>query len=138
MKKTILSLDGGGIRGAASARFLTLVEKELKKDGLDLRTTVDLWAGTSTGAIIAVALATTELTMENISELYNPKLAKVIFSENKGWYEFDGITAPRYEGTGKTRVLREYFGTRTLADVPDGKHVLAVAHGVDCNRPVVT
>lgn len=137
MKKTILALDGGGIRGAATARFLTLVEKELKKDNLDLKSTVDLWAGTSTGAIIAVALATTDLTMETISELYNPKLANRIFSENKGWFELDGINAPKYEAKGKTKVLRDYFGTRTLADVPDGKHVLAVAHGVECNHPVV-
>ena len=137
MRRTILSIDGGGIRGAASARFLTLVEKELKRHDRDLRSAVDLWAGTSTGAIIAVALATTDLTMETISELYNPKLASIIFTENRGWFELDGINAPKYEGKGKTRVLREYFGSRTLGDVPDGKHALAVAHGVECNHPVV-
>lgn len=137
MKKTILSLDGGGIRGAATARFLTLVEKELKQDHLDLRKTIDLWAGTSTGAIIAVALATTDLPMEVISELYNAKTARLIFTENRGWFELDGLNAPKYEGKGKTKVLKEYFGTRTLGDVPDGKHVLAVAHGVECNHPVV-
>lgn len=137
MNKTILSLDGGGIRGAATARFLTLVEKELLKDHLDLRSTVDFWAGTSTGSIIALALGTTELTMEQISDLYNPRLASVIFQRNQGWFEVDGINAPKYEGKGKTRVLKEYFGASKVGDVPEGKHVLAVAHGVERNQPVV-
>ncbi|MFW5825366.1 MAG: hypothetical protein ACOCVV_10425, partial [Marinobacter sp.] len=75
--------------------------------------------------------------MDEISQLYNPKLAAVIFAPNKGWFEFDGINVPKYEGRGKTRVLRDYFGDHTLGDVPDGKHVLAVAHGVECNHPVV-
>jgi len=32
MSKLILSLDGGGIRGAASAKFLELIEEKLMTD----------------------------------------------------------------------------------------------------------
>lgn len=50
----ILSLDGGGIRGAFAAACLTEFEKMLKRP---LAEYFDLIAGTSTGAIIAAGLA---------------------------------------------------------------------------------
>jgi hypothetical protein len=50
----ILSFDGGGIRGAFAASFLARVEEKLKTSIVEH---FDLIAGTSTGGIIAVALA---------------------------------------------------------------------------------
>jgi len=50
----ILALDGGGIRGVFTAAFLAHVEEHLK---LRLVEHVELLTGTSTGAIIALALA---------------------------------------------------------------------------------
>lgn len=51
-KYSILSFDGGGIRGIFSAQILNLLEKELQ-----FLSRVDLFAGTSTGALIALSLA---------------------------------------------------------------------------------
>lgn len=57
----VLSLDGGGMRGLYTATYLALLsEKFAQKRGakaLDLGTAFDLIVGTSTGAIIACALA---------------------------------------------------------------------------------
>jgi predicted acylesterase/phospholipase RssA len=50
----ILALDGGGIRGALAASFLARVEEKLN---ISIAEHFDLIAGTSTGVIIAVALA---------------------------------------------------------------------------------
>jgi patatin-like phospholipase/acyl hydrolase len=50
----ILSLDGGGVRGVATAAFIAAIEKNL---GHPLTQHFDLIAGTSTGGIIAAALA---------------------------------------------------------------------------------
>src|SRR5689334_18935121 len=50
----ILSLDGGGIRGAFTAAFLAELEGRLKCRMADY---FDIIAGTSTGAIIAAGLA---------------------------------------------------------------------------------
>ncbi|MEJ2631505.1 MAG: patatin-like phospholipase family protein [Acidihalobacter sp.] len=137
-KKLILSLDGGGIRGAASARFLHLVDEKLQAEhGKTLRDCVDFYAGTSTGGIIALALATTDLSIKEISTLYNRQNAKHIFLENKGWFEIDGINAPKYEAKGKTKVLKDKFGAAKIGDVPDGKHVLAVAYDVERRMPEV-
>ena len=50
----ILSLDGGGIRGSFAAAVLAVFERKLQRPVTDY---FDLIAGTSTGAIIAAALA---------------------------------------------------------------------------------
>lgn len=138
MSKLILSLDGGGIRGAATTQFLSRVETELKKKhSKTLRQCVDFYAGTSTGSIIALALATTDMTMHEINKLYNYQNAKKIFKDNRGLFELDGINSPKYEASGKTNLLKQKFGTAKLNGVPRGKHVLAVTYGIEHRKPEV-
>ncbi len=138
MSKLILSLDGGGIRGAATTQFLAHIEDKLKSDHRkSLRDCVHFYAGTSTGCIIALALATTDMTMADINNLYSYPNAKKIFSENKGWFEFDGINAPKYEADGKARILKQKFGTNKLSSVPRNKHVLAVTYAIERRKPEV-
>ena len=53
----ILSIDGGGMRGVVPAYILSRINKELKKEtDRPLYSFFDLVAGTSTGALIALAL----------------------------------------------------------------------------------
>ncbi len=56
---TILSIDGGGIRGIIPITVLLALQRELSSLGLDqpLYAYFDLIAGTSTGALIALGLA---------------------------------------------------------------------------------
>ncbi|MBC8463382.1 MAG: patatin-like phospholipase family protein, partial [Deltaproteobacteria bacterium] len=88
-------------------------------------------------SIIALALATTDLTMNQINNLYNYKNAQKIFSENKGWFEIDGLNAPKFEASGKTSRLKKSFGDARIRDVPSGKHVLAVTYAVEKRKPMV-
>ena len=58
--KRVLSLDGGGVRGAATIAFLERLEAQISE--IEGRPTLlaewfDLIGGTSTGAIIAAALS---------------------------------------------------------------------------------
>ncbi len=58
--KRVLALDGGGVRGALTVAFLERIETLLsERDGKDspLGDYFDLVGGTSTGAVIAGALA---------------------------------------------------------------------------------
>jgi len=58
--KRILALDGGGVRGAISVAFLKRIEEILDKEvGREVRLGdwFDLVGGTSTGAIVAGAVA---------------------------------------------------------------------------------
>jgi uncharacterized protein len=73
--KRILSLDGGGIRGALTTCFLVELEKQL---GKPCREIFDFVAGTSTGALIAAAIAA-GLPATRILEIYTLR-AKEIFN----------------------------------------------------------
>ena len=138
MSKLILSLDGGGIRGAATTQFLTHVENALQqRAGKSVRDCSDFYAGTSTGSLIALALATTDKPMSEINDLYNYENAKKIFAENRGWFDIDGVNAPKYEAAGKTDVLKQNLGNAKIGDVPDGKQVLAVTYGIERRKPEV-
>ena len=71
--KRILALDGGGIRGLFSLAVLARVEEVFRtargRSDLVLRDEFDFFAGTSTGAIIATALAW-GLSVAEIEQLY--------------------------------------------------------------------
>lgn len=69
----ILSLDGGGIRGAFSAAFLAEIERQL---GVRMADHFDLIAGTSTGGIIGIGLAL-GVPAERIESFYESKGARV-------------------------------------------------------------
>src|ERR1700683_1416318 len=61
----VLSFDGGGIRGLYHAKLL----ESLEKKGFDVVQRADILAGTSTGAIVAAALAIGK-SPEDISKLF--------------------------------------------------------------------
>src|SRR5215468_2818806 len=65
----ILSLDGGGIKGAFTASVLTEIEKEI---GGRIGEYFDLIAGTSTGGILALGLAY-RIPAETIKDFYREK-----------------------------------------------------------------
>jgi len=50
----ILAIDGGGVKGLYSAAFIATMEDRF---GIQTRTCFDLIAGTSTGGILALGLA---------------------------------------------------------------------------------
>ncbi len=88
-QKKILSLDGGGIRGALTLGYLKRLENILKAkfhDQPDFRLCdyFDLIGGTSTGAIIAASLSIGK-TVDEIIRLYMD-LGGKIFGEKRNWW----------------------------------------------------
>ena len=73
MMKRILALDGGGVRGIFTLQILARIEalfrEEAGRNDLCLADVYDLFAGTSTGAIIATFLARGK-SVEEIERLY--------------------------------------------------------------------
>ena len=69
----ILSLDGGGIRGAFIAAFLAKLQENLQQP---LAAYFDLITGTSTGGLIAVALGM-GIAPEEIKNLYEREGARI-------------------------------------------------------------
>ncbi len=112
--KRILALDGGGIRGVISLGILKSIETLLaarapNKDDFRLAHYFDLIAGTSTGSIIATALAL-GMSVDRVKALYED-MSKILFptTDIKGFLKF------RRDAKKLDAVLTEEFGERTLA-----------------------
>lgn len=123
--KRILALDGGGTLGVIEIAFLEKIEKVLAQRANDASSFrlchyFDLIGGTSTGAIIATALAL-GMTAGEIKELYFG-LAKKVF--RRPFFSIPGLR-PRFNAAGLRKALKEIVGERTL-ETPDLKTGLAI------------
>lgn len=134
----ILSLDGGGIRGLMTAIWLTRLEEKL---GVPLRERFDLIAGTSTGAIIACALAS-GIPARSVVDLYR-KRGREIFpaAPSRLWSRFervlsDGASAPKYSDKGLENVLRTTFRESIVGDVQKTT-LLVTAYDVFKRKPEI-
>ncbi len=109
----ILSIDGGGVRGYYSALLLARLCKE-RPGWLD---SIDLIAGTSTGAIIALSLAL-EMKPTDIAAIY-AREADRIFATNLVDTVLDagGLIGPRYDLRRYAAILRQVFRDTRFADL---------------------
>ncbi|OWM83467.1 phospholipase A I isoform X2 [Punica granatum] len=73
----ILAMDGGGMKGLATVQMLKEIEKGTGKRIHEL---FDLICGTSTGGMLAVALAIKLMTLEQCEEIYK-NLGKLVFAD---------------------------------------------------------
>lgn len=128
----ILSIDGGGIRGVITAMFLSQLEKKMESTLYDK---FDLFAGTSTGALIALNIAANKATGENCVHLYNVDNAQTIMDKSF-WDEHLPIqNQPKYDGKGKRKALKKVFKDQHLMDVD--KSVLITAYDIILRKIVV-
>jgi predicted acylesterase/phospholipase RssA len=114
--KRILSLDGGGVRGATTIAFLERIEAQIEEiEGRPVRLCdwFDLIGGTSTGAIIAAALALGYRVAEirTFYEQLAPKIFKKSFLRLSGWQA-------KFDSRRLMQELTSIIGARTL-DSPD-------------------
>jgi len=111
----LLALDGGGIRGALTLGILLHLEKAIRarhhNPQLRLCDYFDLIGGTSTGSIIAAALATGS-SVGDISRLYADLGPKVFGRRTRRPWK------ALYDTEALARVLEHAFGSRKLGD-PD-------------------
>ncbi|RXJ94650.1 hypothetical protein CRV00_06900 [Malaciobacter molluscorum] len=132
----VLSLDGGGVRGYLSALILRNIEEYLNNENNEdknIGQRFDLIVGTSTGGVIALALASGKSAKE-IVDFYDKHMYKIFnkcfieFSEK--WYIPDCIIKiintilsskdlffPTYSNENLKIAGEELFGDLTLEDV---------------------
>lgn len=132
MSFKILSLDGGGVRGYLSAKILSNLEDYLNnhtKEEMPIGQRFDFITGTSTGGIIALALAIGK-TAKEIEELYYQYIPK-IFGEKRN--SLLAVTAPKYKSSMLELMVTEVFGDYSLEDVE--RHVLITSVNLDNAQP---
>jgi patatin-like phospholipase/acyl hydrolase len=105
----LLAIDGGGIRGIYASHVLERIQDEFKTE---FHREFDLIAGTSTGSIIAAAIAF-GIPVSSVTELYR-KDGPRIFRPKK--WSFGGIVASRYSSDPLRDALAAVFSDATLSD----------------------
>ena len=132
--KKLLALDGGGIRGVLSLEILAALESQLRTrygdGGLVLSDYFDYVAGTSTGAIIAAAIARGKPVAE-IRDKYRA-LGRKIFRKRFLPLRWRGI----YAVQPLTEELEAFFGRSTTLGDPELRSLLLmVLHNTVTDSP---
>jgi len=109
----IVALDGGGIRGILSSVLLQRLESRMP----GVLEKVDLFAGTSTGGIIALGLAA-GLKPEAFVTLY-ANHAAVVFDDSflDDLRDFGRLIGAKYDLKNLGRILEGVFGKKRLKDL---------------------
>ena len=113
----ILSCDGGGIRGVLTAVLLNRILGAYPALLQDRPGTVTMFAGTSTGGILALGLAA-GLSPAQIRDLYVTN-GKLIFDSSwtRDVVEIGGISGSKYDNVNLKQILLETFGALKLKDL---------------------
>lgn len=113
----IISFDGGGVLGLHAVTML----RRLLAAQPTLIDRTDMLAGTSTGALIALALAA-GVPADRVQSLYIDRSADIFVRCHKSVW---GLCGPKYRNDGLIRVCRDVFGDLRLGDLQ--KRVLVPA-----------
>ena len=131
-RKFLLSIDGGGIRGIIPALALQKLEQTTQKPA---RETFSFVAGTSTGALLASAIAA-GIPASHIVNIYQHRI-RDIFKPPKPWNDIRQYTlGHKYDAANLRKVLTEEFGAAanwTLNDSPI--EILLTAKGLADGKP---
>ncbi len=109
--RTILAIDGGGIKGVFPASFLASLEDSLGQNPADF---FDLIAGTSTGGIIALGLGL-GLSAKEILTFYEQH-GPEIFAGNRLLRVLRHIGFSKYSSEPLRRALDSVLGNRVLGE----------------------
>lgn len=107
----ILSLDGGGLKGIFASAALAAIERDHKTS---LTRHFDLIAGTSTGGLIALAMAA-GICPQNVGELYMEHASDLF---PRRWRPRILDPSSRYQTGPLREMLESAFGEQRLDDSP--------------------
>ncbi|XP_042495717.1 patatin-like protein 2 [Macadamia integrifolia] len=125
---TILSIDGGGIRGIIPGIVLGFLEAQLQAlDGEDARLAdyFDVIAGTSTGGLVTAMLTTPNertnrplFSAKDIKDFYLENCPKIFPQKSCPFAHMEKIiktlTGPKYDGKSLHTIVKEKLGTTQL------------------------
>ncbi|ABX05180.1 Patatin [Herpetosiphon aurantiacus DSM 785] len=133
----IVSIDGGGYLGVASLAFIEEIERFYHTS---FHQTFTLFCGTSTGAIIALGLASGK-TGKELMQIYT-KFGSLVFNNRLFWMRkfrlIRGFFLAQYSNTALRKLLKDFFGDITLGDIKaQGKRVIITAFNLSNGKPRV-
>jgi hypothetical protein len=113
MTRSILSIDGGGVRGIIPLTCLVRLEAHSGKSSRDL---FDMVAGTSTGAVIAAGIAL-GLSARGLLAMYR-EMAREAFQSLPWWQVLWNLGNHRYSNAFIAATLDQIGADKPLNDLP--------------------
>lgn len=107
----ILAVDGGGVGGIMPVRLI----ERLVNDHPALLQKADILAGTSTGGLVALGLAT-GLTPTDLTATYRTWIPRIFSRENQRSWPFSYLRA-KFRPSGLRAAATAIAGTKTLRDL---------------------
>lgn len=139
----VLSLDGGGMRGTYTATYLDLVTRafarQRKVAALDIGAAFDLIVGTSTGGIIACALAA-DVPLKNVVALYRQHGANIFrraMPSGLGSAIVDLYKRPAALAAGTEslrKALQTELGQKTMGEIYAERHIALAIPTVEMSQ----
>ncbi|KAF8410010.1 hypothetical protein HHK36_002530 [Tetracentron sinense] len=127
---TVLSIDGGGIRGIIPGTLLAFLESKLQElDGPDARIAdyFDIVAGTSTGGLVTTMLTAPNkdnrplYAAKDINSFYLGQCPKIFPQNSRNNFIssvtslFGAVTGPKYDGKYLRSLVKDILGDATLS-----------------------
>jgi patatin-like phospholipase/acyl hydrolase len=123
----VLSIDGGGIRGLIAARVIARLEELVSAEAGEERRLADcfhMFAGTSTGGLLALALTVPDpanptrprLSGADLVDLYETEGPRIFGDTLHKLVSLGGWIAPKHSEARLERALRGRFGEAGLRD----------------------
>ncbi|XP_078156597.1 uncharacterized protein LOC144552491 [Carex rostrata] len=137
---TILSIDGGGVRGLIPAAILAFLESKLQElDEEDARIAYyfDVISGTSTGGLVATMVAAPNkqnrplFSAKDIISFYNENIPKIFLLIGL----LASLFGPRYNGQYLHNKIRELLGETMLQDTV--KEVIIPTFDINFLQPTI-
>lgn len=140
----VLSIDGGGMRGLYTSAFLSGLAQQAAArrglDGIDVGKTFDLIVGTSTGGIIACALAA-GIPLDDVSNLYSQHGKRIFPVKMPDRFNLNFVRQCCSRSThiangakALEQVLKATFGDMTMIDVYDRRGIALAVPAVEMSR----
>ncbi|KAJ8762409.1 hypothetical protein K2173_007569 [Erythroxylum novogranatense] len=145
---TVLSIDGGGIRGIIPSIVLAYLESQLQElDGEDARLAdyFDVIAGTSTGGLITSMLTAPNqqnrplFTAKDIKAFYVQHSPK-IFPQKRGMFKtirstLKAICGPKYDGRYLHKLIKEKLGDARVHETLS--NIVIPTFDIKCLQPTI-
>lgn len=128
-KKMILTVDGGGVRGIIPACCLSRIEA---LSGKRCNEIFDFMAGTSTGALIAAALAN-GVPASDLVRMYANESGS-IFKKTSVWRPYTRLLKSKYDKKYLRKVMANLLGDTKLRELP--VHIMITAKDVEQSKTV--
>jgi patatin-like phospholipase/acyl hydrolase len=110
--KFLLSIDGGGVKCISTIQLLFCIEHIL---GHTIYDTFDMFAGTSSGALIVSSIAYKKMSSEQVRQVFSYENMKKLFEKSLNPLKYIWLR-PLYTGTGKRNLIKSFANDMNIKD----------------------